>query len=864
MSYTLLSVLSVMYKKIMLWMMSVFVVGCVSAQSLDTSYQSVVQVMSYDAIYGKYPVLRGRWSAAIVSSDGVLLTNSHVVSQENGKAMATFAICMSNSISSRPSCKYTASLIKKDEQKDIALLRIDAIDIDWWKVDFSKFVPLQLDSVYVPKAQDKTLAIGYPSVGADTITQTVGVVAGTQQYNESTYIKTDAAISPGNSWWPLLKDGKIIWVNTFTMGNGSSLWYALLVSQAQEFIDENVAELWQEATISMSDFQTYLKRADRIQIEEKVSDNVFSFSFSKPYVITNYIPNTQLHGTLQNPDSVNVESFALSLKNVLPIKSLDDFIYILKNDYGYNPEYHTLQKDMVWWLTMYSFISTTDLSQWEWDGHKYYIAQYGTSTIIELALWLPSLEDTTKQETIKNNIQIFLKGLQFIPWYVVSSSQKLQMLYPSLQISLIKGLYTNIIDTTNNYIGEWWSYTTPFAVIPLKNEYENITYTLISNSVELWNTKTTQEKFDITTEKIPSTQKSLVTYAGHLWYIYCTEESTDAIHYDDYKTTKQWWRVSMWLCRLTLYVGDDEDTILQVDLNVEKSKLKIQQTKLLTTLKKTLFLTPIDDWETTLPTKIMKSINSAFIDTKDQTDQFNAYLNLLVSYGILPKISTLKLDTPMTYRSYLALYLKAVYNITEDKTDTVLKVAGINPDAYVDSSIQGLLSSLISLRMAGVQLPSYSSKDILKFKILSQSTYRSDWKKIEEFEYSIYGDTKYGLDKVLSSSLYDISYMAYNSYYFDMVWWLKKSIDYNERWSLSTPVFGTVSNASQQDMIIQCASKPMMDKKCMQFHKQLANTIVPTSSLWYEVLTLWDTLDWLDYSIDVWLFDTQWKAKKNN
>jgi S1-C subfamily serine protease len=60
-------------------------------------------------------------------------------------------------------------------------------------------VPLQLDTAYIPKAQDKTLAIGYPSVGADTITQTVGVVAGTQQYNDATYIKTDAAISPGNS-----------------------------------------------------------------------------------------------------------------------------------------------------------------------------------------------------------------------------------------------------------------------------------------------------------------------------------------------------------------------------------------------------------------------------------------------------------------------------------------------------------------------------------------------------------------------------------------------------------------------------------------------------------------------------------------
>jgi hypothetical protein len=179
--------------------------------------------------------------------------------------------------------------------------------------------------------------------------------------------------------------------------------------------------------------------------------------------------------------------------------------------------------------------------------------------------------------------------------------------------------------------------------------------------------------------------------------------------------------------------------------------------------------------------------------------------------------------------------------------------------SYAPSS----LDTLIRLRLAWVQLPDYSPKTIQKFIVLSQSTYRSDWKKIEEFEYSIYGDTKYGMDKVLLSRLYEISYITYNSYYFDLVWGLKKSIDYNEKWSLSTPTFGTISNPSQQDMVIQCANKPSMDKKCIQFYTQLANAIIPWSSLWYNVLTLWDALRRLMYSIDVWLFDAQWKAKKN-
>jgi S1-C subfamily serine protease len=66
---------------------------------------------------------------------------------------------MSSSISSRPDCKYTASLITKDEKKDIALLRIDTTDIDGNRVDYSKFTPLSLNFDYIPKAQDTTLAI---------------------------------------------------------------------------------------------------------------------------------------------------------------------------------------------------------------------------------------------------------------------------------------------------------------------------------------------------------------------------------------------------------------------------------------------------------------------------------------------------------------------------------------------------------------------------------------------------------------------------------------------------------------------------------------------------------------------------------
>jgi hypothetical protein len=123
---------------------------------------------------------------------------------------------------------------------------------------------------------------------------------------------------------------------------------------------------------------------------------------------------------------------------------------------------------------------------------------------------------------------------------------------------------------------------------------------------------------------------------------------------------------------MVLYIGHEQDIILQIDLNVEKSKLQSQQRKFLTTIKKTLILSPIGDGVTALPSQIMQSTDHAFADTKDQSDDFNSYLNILMRYGILPKTTTIGLESPMTYKSYLALYLKAVYNITDDKTDTIL------------------------------------------------------------------------------------------------------------------------------------------------------------------------------------------------
>lgn len=849
-----------MFQKIRSWL---FMVGMiflsfshVVAQDVSTNFKWVVQVMSYDNIYGLYPVLRWRGSSSIISSDGLIMTNSHVVTKENGNPLTAFSVCVSDSISARPVCSYTASLIAQDSDRDIALLRIDSTDINGNKVDYSVFTPLTIDDRYIPSAQDKTVAIWYPSIWAETITQTVWVVAGSQTYNGYSYIKTDTAIAPGSSGWPLLHDGKIIGINTFSFW--WNLWYALLASEVVDFISKNSRADVINSILSTKVFQSYLASSQTIQNQKQLSDNVFSFSFPKSYVITNYIANKMILGQLQSPNDTNIQSFSLQLKQVSTISSGDDLVYLLKKDYGYNPRYHTLTKETISGISMYSFNYTNDLSAGDAQSTKIYIGKYNTNSIVELIIELPSLSDNTKQDIIKSNIAQFIAWISIKTGYISGVWSSLVMKYPQLTIKLLKNMFVNIVDLADNSY-EW--YTNPFAVFQLPTAHETISYTLVENTVELGKTNSLQDRFSIMTEWISSTNKSLISYHGHKWFAFCTEQPTETVSYESSLINKQWKYIDMGLCRMVIYLWDDEDVVLYADLNVEKSKLQSYQKRFLNFITTTLQLPNIWDGITNFPKQIMQSPMINFKNTADQSSDFNSYLNLLVRYGIIPQWDTINLSNPMTYKSYLVLYLKALYNISEDKTDLVLKWSGVNPEAYMDKDMLPLFSTLVRLRMSGVSLSDYSQKTIKTFELLSQTTYKNQRKKIQDWEYTIFKWIQFRIDDVLPNT--DISYIPYTSYLYDQIWWLQSYINYNEKWSLSTPEFGLVNIKKNQDMIVSCSNKPMMDKSCVSFYKKLANQIY-SSSLWqYQVVTYGEALEYLQYFIDISLFDSQWKDKKN-
>ncbi|MHA3903371.1 Do family serine endopeptidase [Castellaniella sp. WN] len=143
---------------------------------------------------GERTVPRGIGSGFVISSDGYILTNNHVVDNSNG-----IFVTMTNGK------EYKAKVIGTDARTDIALIKIEASGL--------KPIPVG-DSDKLRKGQ-WVLAIGSP-FGLDS-TVTAGIVSA---INRDTgdylpFIQTDVAVNPGNSGGPLINlQGQVVGINS--------------------------------------------------------------------------------------------------------------------------------------------------------------------------------------------------------------------------------------------------------------------------------------------------------------------------------------------------------------------------------------------------------------------------------------------------------------------------------------------------------------------------------------------------------------------------------------------------------------------------------------------------------------------------
>jgi serine protease Do len=139
--------------------------------------------------------IRGEGSGFIIRSDGVILTNAHVV---NGATEVTVRLTDRH--------EYTAKVIGSDPKADVAVIKINAKDLPVVKVGDSKNL----------KVGEWVLAIGAP-FGFDN-SATAGIVSAKGRVLPPDYvpfIQTDVPINPGNSGGPLFNlRGEVVGINS--------------------------------------------------------------------------------------------------------------------------------------------------------------------------------------------------------------------------------------------------------------------------------------------------------------------------------------------------------------------------------------------------------------------------------------------------------------------------------------------------------------------------------------------------------------------------------------------------------------------------------------------------------------------------
>jgi serine protease Do len=166
----------------------------------------------------------------LVSKDGLILTNKHVVSDSG----VTYNVYTSDGK------MYKAKIQATDPSNDIALLKIDASNLPYLTLGDSNSLQIGQEVVAIGNAlgqYQNTVTTGVISALDRSIQAGSEYSSGTESLSD--VIQTDVAINLGNSGGPLINlDGQVIGINTATDQQGQSLGFAIPINDAKGFLQQ--------------------------------------------------------------------------------------------------------------------------------------------------------------------------------------------------------------------------------------------------------------------------------------------------------------------------------------------------------------------------------------------------------------------------------------------------------------------------------------------------------------------------------------------------------------------------------------------------------------------------------------------------
>ena len=220
------------------------IVNISAKKHVDTNLNSVpLQQMFNDPLFQKFfgdqfgenpfkqnRVQRSLGSGVIISKDGYIVTNNHVI--ENADEI-TVTI-------GDDTTEFNGKLIGRDADSDMAVIKIETE---------RKLTPIKIGDSNTLKVGDLIFAIGNPFGIGSTVTQ--GIISalnknkvGINRYEN--YIQTDASINPGNSGGALVDSrGALIGINTAIIsksGGNNGIGFAIPIAMVQDVVTKLVAD----------------------------------------------------------------------------------------------------------------------------------------------------------------------------------------------------------------------------------------------------------------------------------------------------------------------------------------------------------------------------------------------------------------------------------------------------------------------------------------------------------------------------------------------------------------------------------------------------------------------------------------------
>lgn len=196
------------------------------SEVIDEVNQSVVAVIGKNTKvrereeqYSKFPKNLQHGSGVIVSKDGRIITNNHVVDGVNEIYVVMY-----------DGKAYKADLLYTDKEIDLALLKINMNDLK--PIKFSKQSEI--------KVGDDVVAIGTPLFFGFRNSASKGIISGLNRPVEHTYtyLQTDAAVNPGNSGGPLVNmKGELVGINTLGYMFFQGMNFSIPIENIDYFLD---------------------------------------------------------------------------------------------------------------------------------------------------------------------------------------------------------------------------------------------------------------------------------------------------------------------------------------------------------------------------------------------------------------------------------------------------------------------------------------------------------------------------------------------------------------------------------------------------------------------------------------------------